>query len=136
MRYAIRAYLAPKFYGEMYSVETNDLESAKEYIWDHASRGLYCEMFDNLEEKRYRISPDDFDNCDDPSEVINDILREMKFYIETINDSGTGMKYSTKEDFLSEISRMIDDCIKNGATFFDVQVDSDVSCFYEEEKSR
>ena len=38
----------------------------------------------------------------------------MKFYIETINDSGSGMKYGTKERFLKEISAMIDDCIENG----------------------
>lgn len=54
----------------------------------------------------------------------------MKFYIETLNDSGSGMKYNTKEDFLKEISLMIDDCIANGGTYFDAQVDSDASCFY------
>lgn len=53
----------------------------------------------------------------------------MKFTIETLNDNGSGMKYSTKEEFLKEISLMIDDCIANGGTFFDVQVDSDASCF-------
>lgn len=54
----------------------------------------------------------------------------MKFYIETMNDNGSGMKYSTKEDFLNEVSLMIDDCIANGGKFFDVQIDSDASCFY------
>ena len=54
----------------------------------------------------------------------------MIFYIETTNDNGSGMKYNTKEEFLKEISLMIDDCIDNGGTFFDVQVDSDASCFY------
>lgn len=44
------------------------------------------------------------------------------------------MKYNAKEEFLSEISRMIDDCIENGGTFFDVQVDSDASCFYTEKE--
>lgn len=58
----------------------------------------------------------------------------MKFYIETINDNGSGMKYNTKEEFLKEISLMIDDCITNGGTFFDVQVDSDASCFYNDEE--
>ena len=58
----------------------------------------------------------------------------MKFYIETVNDNGSGMKYNAKEEFLSEISRMIDDCIENGGTFFDVQVDSDASCFYAEKE--
>ena len=54
----------------------------------------------------------------------------MKFTIETLNDNGSGMKYFTKEEFLNEISLMVDDCIANGGTFFDVQIDSDVSCFY------
>lgn len=53
----------------------------------------------------------------------------MKFYIETLNDNGSGMKYNTKKDFLNELSKMIDDCIDNGGTFFDAQIDSDVSCF-------
>lgn len=53
----------------------------------------------------------------------------MKFTIETLNDNGSGMKYSTKEDFLKEISLMIDDCIANGGTFFDAQIDSDANCF-------
>lgn len=58
----------------------------------------------------------------------------MKFYIETLNDSGSGMEYKTKEDFLNEISLMIDDCIANGGTFFDAQIDSDASCFYNEDE--
>lgn len=56
----------------------------------------------------------------------------MKFTIETLNDNGSGMSYRTKEEFLKEISLQIDDCIINGGTYFDVQVDSDVSCFYNE----
>ena len=59
----------------------------------------------------------------------------MKFYIETINDNGSGMTYNTKEKFLKEISLMIDDCIANGGTFFDAQIDSDASCFYDENES-
>lgn len=47
----------------------------------------------------------------------------MEFTIETINSSG--MKYSTKEEFLSKLSMMIDDCIANGGTFFDAKIDSD-----------
>jgi hypothetical protein len=58
----------------------------------------------------------------------------MKFTIETLNDNGSGMEYNTKEDFLKEISLMIDDCIANGGTFFDVQIDSDASCFYNNEE--
>ena len=54
----------------------------------------------------------------------------MKYTIETMNDNGAGMTYKTKEEFMKEIGLMIDDCIANGGTFFDVQVDSDASCFY------
>lgn len=54
----------------------------------------------------------------------------MKFTIETLNDNGSGMEYYTKEEFLEEISLMIDDCIANGGTFFDAQVDADASCFF------
>lgn len=53
----------------------------------------------------------------------------MKFTIETINDNGSGMSYNAKEEFLAEISRLVDDCIENGGTFFDAQIDADVSCF-------
>ena len=54
----------------------------------------------------------------------------MKLYIETLNDNGSGLEYNTKEEFLEEISLMIDDCIANGGTFFDAQIDADASCFY------
>lgn len=56
----------------------------------------------------------------------------MKFYIETINDNGSGMEYNTKEEFLKELSLMIDDCIENGVTYFDANIDADASCFYNE----
>ena len=58
----------------------------------------------------------------------------MKFYIETLIDNGTGMVYNTKEETLKEISLMIDDCIENGGTFFEINVDSDASCFYTEDE--
>ena len=58
----------------------------------------------------------------------------MKFTIETLNDNGSGMEYFSKEDFLKEISLMIDECVTNGGTFFDVQVDSDASCFLIDEE--
>lgn len=54
------------------------------------------------------------------------------FTIGTLNDNGSGMKYKTKEEFLNEINLMIDDCIANGGTYFDIQVDSDASCFYKD----
>lgn len=56
------------------------------------------------------------------------------FTIETLNDNGSGMSYRTKEEFLKEISLMIDDCIENGGTYFDVQVDSDASCFCKDDE--
>ena len=58
----------------------------------------------------------------------------MKFYIQTLNDNGSGMKYNTKEDCLKEIGLMIDDCIANGGTFISFDVDSDASCFYNDEE--
>ena len=57
----------------------------------------------------------------------------MKFGIYTMIDNGSGMKYSTKEEFLSELSRMIDDCEANGGTHFDVEVLTNKSCFLDEE---
>lgn len=53
----------------------------------------------------------------------------MHFYINTMNDNGSGMEYHSKEDFLKEISLMIDDCIMNGGTYISCDVDSDASCF-------
>ena len=57
----------------------------------------------------------------------------MQFTIETLNDNGSGMSYKSKEEFLREIGLMIDDCIANGGTFFDAQIDSDASCFCSQE---
>lgn len=51
----------------------------------------------------------------------------MKFYIESMNSSG--MKFNSKEDFLEEISLMIDDCEQNGGSYLSFQVESDTSCF-------
>ena len=54
----------------------------------------------------------------------------MKFTISTLNDNGSGMVYKTKEELMKEIGLMVDDCVANGGTFFDIQVDADASCFY------
>lgn len=54
----------------------------------------------------------------------------MTFSIYTTNDNGSGMEYFNKEEFLEELSLEIDDCIKNGGTYFSVSVDADASCFY------
>ncbi len=55
----------------------------------------------------------------------------MEFYIGTEHSSG--MKFKTKEEFLKEIELMVDCFIKNDGSYFEVTVDSDVSCFDEEE---
>jgi hypothetical protein len=55
--------------------------------------------------------------------------KTINFTIETLNDNGSGMEYASKEEFMKELGLMIDDCIANGGTFFDIQVDSDASCF-------
>lgn len=55
----------------------------------------------------------------------------MKFTIETLNDNGSGMKFSSREEFIAEINKMIDDAEANGFEYFDVQIDCDVSVFYQ-----
>ena len=54
----------------------------------------------------------------------------ISFYIATENSSG--MKFQTKEAFMSEVSKMVDNCIENGGTQFDIQVDANANCFYQE----
>ena len=36
----------------------------------------------------------------------------MKFSIYTLNDNGSGIRYNTKEEFIDEISKMINDCFE------------------------
>jgi hypothetical protein len=57
----------------------------------------------------------------------------MKFYISDTYTNGSGQVFKNKEDFLKELSLMIDDCISNGGTYFDASIDTDASCFNEEE---
>lgn len=56
-----------------------------------------------------------------------------KFHISTLFDNGSGMEYKTKEEFLEEIGRMIDDFETNGGTQFNVVVDTDASCFLKDD---
>lgn len=51
-----------------------------------------------------------------------------------MNDNGSGLEYFNKEDFLEELSLEIEDCIKNGGTYFSIGVNSDASCFYNDPK--
>lgn len=53
----------------------------------------------------------------------------MKYFIGT-NDGASGQKFTHKEDLLEELSLMIDDCIANGGTYFEITVDADANCFY------
>lgn len=69
------------------------------------------------------------ENGEEYEEEIN-----MDFYISTNSDNGSGMSYKTKEDFLKEIELMIDDCIENGGSYFEVTVDSDASCYWNEDE--
>lgn len=55
----------------------------------------------------------------------------IKFNILTLNDNGSGMEYFNKEDFLKEVSMMIDDFITNEGTQFTILVNADKSCFYQ-----
>ena len=59
----------------------------------------------------------------------------MKFSIYTMNDNGSGMQYSSKEDFLRELSLMIDDCMTNRGSYFSVEVDTNASCFAYDKES-
>ena len=53
----------------------------------------------------------------------------MIFTTMSVWDNGSGCTYYTKEKFLEEISTMIDDCIANGGTYFDVEITTDASCY-------
>lgn len=54
----------------------------------------------------------------------------MKFYIST--DFSSGQEFNNKKDFLHELELMINDCEANGGTEFDVTIDADASCFYDD----
>ena len=56
----------------------------------------------------------------------------MKFGI--YQECSSGMKFKTKEEFLKEISLMVDDCAANGGTYFDITVDADASCYLMKEE--
>lgn len=63
-------------------------------------------------------------------------MKKFTFTIDTLNDNGSGMSFKTKEELMKEIGLMIDDCVRNGGTYFDVMVDSDASCFYQDENNK
>ena len=49
-----------------------------------------------------------------------------------INEGCSGCEYSNKENFLKELSFMIDDCIANGGTYFSITIDADACCCWQE----
>lgn len=51
----------------------------------------------------------------------------MKFGI--YGENGSGQKFKSKEEFFEELDLMIEDCIQNGGTQFDIEVYADASCF-------
>lgn len=58
----------------------------------------------------------------------------MKSFVSSNFDNGSGCSYNTKEEIMREISLMIDDCIANGGSQFDVTIDSDASCYKPDEE--
>lgn len=69
----------------------------------------------------YPCKPDIFKKT---YEEVNMVFMTMSTW-----DNGSGCFYYTKEEFLKEISAMIDDCIANGATHFDAEITTDASCY-------
>lgn len=55
------------------------------------------------------------------------------YRIYTTYDNGSGMTYNTKEEFMNEISAMIDDFIINGGKSFIAEINTDASCFHNDE---
>lgn len=53
----------------------------------------------------------------------------MKYSISTLNDNGSGMEYASKEKFLKEVFRLVNDFESNRGTRFYMTVDSDASFF-------
>lgn len=52
----------------------------------------------------------------------------MKFYINE-NFDGSVQEFSTKAGFIHVLASMIDDCLANGGTIFNITVDTDATCF-------
>lgn len=53
----------------------------------------------------------------------------MIFTTMSVWDNCSGCAYYTKEKFLEEISAMIDNCIANRGSHFDVEITTDASCY-------
>lgn len=58
----------------------------------------------------------------------------MDFDINTSIDNGNiSITFKSKEEFLQTLSALIDNCIVNNGSYFEVMIDSDINCFKERE---
>lgn len=57
----------------------------------------------------------------------------MIFTTTSVWDNGSGCAYYSKEKLIEELSAMIDDCVANGGTYFDIEVATDASCYLKDE---
>ena len=51
-----------------------------------------------------------------------------------ITQGGTGLEYTTKEDFLNEIASMIDKSIDHGGSWISIELFSDASVYEDEDE--
>lgn len=128
--------------GRYYFFERNDVNDASDFFEVYPVSSLTYDVNHDIKVKDGAKLASLFDCVCCGEEVSDETIKywwfEMKrpkfsFFIETVNDNGSGMKYDTKKALFNELSLMIDDCIANGGTFIDFQVDSDASCFACEE---
>ncbi len=89
------------------------------------------EEFQNVLEHSIGLSTNEIDELSGNFPQENFEENEMSFYIG--QDNGSGQEFNSKEEFLHELSLMIDDCTTNGGTQFDVTVEADACCFYKED---
>lgn len=108
-----------------------------EKLKNHIGHDIVCVAYGDIN------NPDDICiECEDCNEVLisaetfEEEKKEVKmdFYISSNRDNSSGMSFNNKEEVLKEISLMIDDCIANGGTQFDINVDANASCYCQEEE--
>ena len=110
-----------------------------EKLKNHIGHNIVCVAYGD----DYHDPDDICIECEDCNEVLisaetyeeeNEKENKLDFYISSINDGGSGTQYQTKEEFLKEVSLMVDDCIANGGSYFDISIEADASCYSQEEK--
>lgn len=56
----------------------------------------------------------------------------MDFDINTsIDNENVNITFNSKEEFLQNLSVLIDNCIANNGSYFEIMIDSDTNCFKE-----